>query len=237
MAEGYDNNLVPSSAVGSNFMPRSWQEGVTTTLLAVLFEARFREPIAEGSVTLTFRRWKRSQAVVGNRYRTAAGMIEVEAVDIVDVDSITERDAKRAGYASRDALVDDLRGTKDLHLYRVRFHSVAGPDPRDELAASGDLTDDDITAIDQRLDRLDRASSHGPWTADVLATIAARPATRAPDLAKSFGRETAPFKIDVRKLKNLGLTISLTVGYRLSPRGEAYLRQTRRAKGLPKGTT
>ena len=211
---------------------------MTTTLLAVLFEARFRQPIADGSVTLAFRRWKRSQAVAGNRYRTAAGMIEVDAVDIVDVESITDGDAKRAGYPSRDALVADQRGTKDLPVYRVQFHSVAGSDPRDELAAAGNFTDSDIVTIDQRLDRLDRASSHGPWTADVLATIAARPAIRAPDLAKSFGRETAPFKIDVRKLKNLGLTISLTVGYRLSPRGEAYLRQTRRVtKRQPKGTT
>ena len=33
-----------------------------------------------------------------------------------------------------------------------------------------------------------------------------------------------PFKRDVRKLKEMGLTISLLVGYELSPRGEAYLR-------------
>jgi len=39
------------------------------------------------------------------------------------------------------------------------------------------------------------------------------------------GRPTQPFKTDVRKLKNLGLTISLPVGYRLSPRGEAYVRR------------
>lgn len=30
--------------------------------------------------------------------------------------------------------------------------------------------------------------------------------------------------LDVRKLKNLGLTYSLDVGYRLAPRGETYLR-------------
>ena len=55
--------------------------------------------------------------------------------------------------------------------------------------------------------------------------IAERPAVRAGDLAASFGRETAPFKLDVRKLKALGLTLSLTVGYQLSPRGQAYLAQ------------
>lgn len=51
-----------------------------------------------------------------------------------------------------------------------------------------------------------------------------RPAVRAPDLAASVGRETLPFKRDVRKLKELGLTESLEVGYRLSPRGATVVR-------------
>ena len=51
---------------------------------------------------------------------------------------------------------------------------------------------------------------------------------RAEDLAASVGREKPPFKLDVRKLKNLGLTESLPVGYRLSPRGRSYLRATKR---------
>jgi hypothetical protein len=120
--------------------------------------------------------------------------------------------------------VADLRGDDSSPTYRVQFHVVAEPDPRAVLAASDDLTADDRAEIDRRLDRLDRASTHGSWTRAVLECIAARPATRAPDLAASFGRETQPFKLDVRKLKNLGLTISLEKGYRLSPRGEAYLR-------------
>ena len=103
-------------------------------------------------------------------------------------------------------------------MYRIRFHRVDEPDPRSVLAASDDLSPDDRTEIQRRLDRLDRASTTGPWTRAVLETIAARPATRAADLAESFGRETLPFKTDVRKLKNLGLTESLEVGYRLSPR-------------------
>jgi hypothetical protein len=55
---------------------------------------------------------------------------------------------------------------------------------------------------------------------------------RAPDLAARMGRETLPFKRDVRKLKELGLTESLEVGYRLSPRGRAY----RRGSGEVTGT-
>jgi predicted transcriptional regulator len=73
------------------------------------------------------------------------------------------------------------------------------------------------------LARFDRASKDGPWTVAVLEVIRDRPAVRAPDLAASFGRETQPFKRDVRKLKDLGLTESLEVGYRLSPRGRAFL--------------
>lgn len=46
---------------------------------------------------------------------------------------------------------------------------------------------------------------------------------RAANLAALLGRETLPFKADVRRLKALGLTESLDVGYRLSPRGRAFL--------------
>ncbi len=193
----------------------------------MLFEQRFWEPIARGDVTVTFRRWKRRQAIAGNRYRTAGGIIEADAVDIVTVDDITDEDARAGLYPSVDELVADLRGTPDLDLYRIRFHLVDEPDPRQVLADSAALTAEDVTDLDQRLDRLDRASSHGPWTRETLRLIDRRPAVRAGDLADEVGRERLPFKTDVRKLKNLGLTISLGTGYRLSPRGEAYLRASR----------
>jgi hypothetical protein len=189
----------------------------------MLMQMRFREAVELGVVTLTFRRWKRPQVVAGNTYRTAAGRIVVDAVDVVDPDRITAADAKRAGFASRAELLGELRGSPDLRTYRVRFHPASDPDPRAELAASAALSREDVEDIRRRLARLDRASSHGSWTNDVLRAIAARPAVRAADLAADFGRETQPFKLDVRKLKNLGLTISLEVGYRLSPRGAAYL--------------
>ncbi len=111
-------------------------------------------------------------------------------------------------------------------MYRIAFHVVDEPDPRSVLAATADLSPTDRSEIDRRLDRLDRASSFGPWTRATLEVIAAQPATRAADLAAGFGRETLPFKTDVRKLKNLGLTESLEVGYRLSPRGQAFIEGT-----------
>ena len=70
---------------------------------------------------------------------------------------------------------------------------------------------------------MDAARAGGPWTREVLQLIAGQPGVRAPDLAASLGRETPSFKRDVRKLKELGLTHTLPVGYEISPRGRAYL--------------
>lgn len=189
----------------------------------MLFDARDGDAIRAGTVTLTFRRWRRAQAVAGHRYRTIHGILEVESVDLVDPAAVTTEDARLAGHESVESLLARAGGDAALPLHRVAFHVVDEPDPRAVLAADDALTDADRAEIDRRLDRLDRASSHGPWTRATLALIAEHPATRAPDLAASVGRETQPFKLDVRKLKNLGLTESLAVGYRLSPRGRAYL--------------
>ncbi|WP_037069684.1 hypothetical protein [Pseudonocardia acaciae] len=192
----------------------------------MLFEQSFWPGIADGSITLTFRRWKGPRAVAGRRHRVPGGMIEIDDVRQVDPESITDDDASRAGYRNAVALAADLRGEPDQPLFRVAFHHV-GIDPRTELAAADRLTDEQVAELDKRLARLDAASRHGPWTAATLAAIASRPGVRAGDLAEGLGRERDPFKVDVRKLKNLGLTLSLEVGYRLSPRGIAY----RRARG------
>jgi hypothetical protein len=190
----------------------------------LLFEQRFWSLIADGTVTVTFRRWKRRQVVAGRRYRTPAGFIDVTAVDVVDPSAISDADAARSGFESADAVRGRLRGTPELDTFRIEFRYAGTDDPRADLAASAGLTDDERADLDTRLARMDKASPHGPWTGQTLELIAERPAVRAGDLAESVGRERLPFKADVRKLKNLGLTISLEKGYRLSPRGEAYLR-------------
>jgi hypothetical protein len=189
----------------------------------VLFPKRFWRGIADGSITLTYRRWHRAQVVAGRPYRTPAGIIEVTSVSETDPASITDEDARRAGHADTSALVAEVPVRPGATLYRIEFHRAAGPDPRAELAADADIDATEVSAISARLDRLDRASRHGPWTRATLELVRDRPATRAADLAASLDRETQPFKVDVRKLKNLGLTESLDVGYRLSPRGRAYL--------------
>jgi len=201
----------------------------------VLIERRAREGIVGGSVTVLFRQWRRPQVVAGRRYRTSAGILEMDAVDLVSAAEITERDAAAAGYGSAAEVAAGLPLPPDVPVYRLRFHRLPGPDPRDVLAHTDALSDADVVELERRLDRMDRHSTHGPWTRAVLAAIAARPGVRAAELADGFGREVFAFKNDVRKLKALGLTISLEVGYRLAPRGEAYLRRLNPDRGSDNG--
>jgi hypothetical protein len=208
-------------------MPRLDRDRVAS----VLFEQRLRAGLHDGSITLAFRRWRRVQAVAGHHYRTRLDMVVAESVDVVTSADITAAQARAAGYPDVAALLADLRGDPALPLYRIRFRRLDGPDPRDELAASAELTEAEATAVAARLARMDAASKHGPWTAAFLAQIAARPAVSSVFLAQALDWERPEFKLHVRRLKTLGLTISLDVGYRLSPRGEAYLSWADRQTG------
>jgi hypothetical protein len=189
---------------------------------AMLFPRHVLLAIREGRVDLAFRRWERPRVLQGSRLRTAVGVLEVGRVETVDRTAIGDEEARRAGCPSRDELLAmlDRRERGDIHRIELRY---AGPDPRVELRSRVDLSADELADLRRRLDRLDRSSRHGPWTRGVLELIAERPEVRAEELAGSMGREKLPFKRDVRKLKELGLTESLSPGYRLSPRGRAVL--------------
>ncbi len=185
----------------------------------MLFRPADLAAIAAGEVTLAFRRWKRPMAKAGGTQKTAAGVVAFDAVERVE--EITQDDARRAGVADPDA-VRAMLGKRDGDLYRITLR-LAGPDPRVALREEAALDAPAREQIAARLARLDKASRHGAWTDATLRAIEQAPGLRAADLAEQLGRERGPFKVDVRKLKALGLTESLEVGYRLSPRGRAFL--------------
>jgi hypothetical protein len=192
----------------------------------VLFPKRFWDGLVDGSVTVAFRYWRRTTVKAGGTQMTPVGVLGIDAVDRISLAAITPADGRAAGYPTRAALVADLARYRrpGTALYRIAFHH-AGEDPRRALRADDQLGDAEIEQIRERLARLDRSSRHGPWTRAVLELIRDNPETLAGDLAKQRGRERLDFKADVRKLKTLGLTESLRVGYRLSPRGRAVLRR------------
>jgi hypothetical protein len=172
--------------------------------------------IEAGDVDLAFRRWKRPMHRPGGTQRTRIGVLSFDAVDVVTLRQISADDARRAGYPNRRKLIDFL-ARKAGDVYRIELH-LAGPDPRVALRRRSRLSAAERADLDARLARL-------PWARPYLDTIADQPGVRAPDLAELHGMETRSFKQRVRRLKELGLTESLEVGYRLSPRGKAYLRQ------------
>lgn len=192
----------------------------------LLFQKRFHAGLVSGAVTVTFRRWDKPHVRVGGRYRChPIGVLEVDRVDRVVVRDITETDAMRSGFGSRAELVEYLRTARDEALdddasvFRIELHH-GGDGDRVEIALEADLGPADITAIAAKLARMD---ADEPWTKKTLALIDKHPRVAASQLAAKLGRETLPFKVDVRKLKKLGLTQSFEVGYELSPRGRAYV--------------
>lgn len=191
----------------------------------MLFPQRFHAGLADGSVTLTFRSWKRPQVKVGGRYNVGTVALAVEAIDAVDPAAISDDDAHAAGFATAAEVRDLLAryAGDDRTVYRIAFHAEGGAvDRLAPLRNTATLTTNDVSTISDRLDRLD-GRAEAPWTRATLALIGEHPGRRAGDLADHLGQDRLLFKARVRKLKAIGLTQSLEVGYNISPRGAAYL--------------
>ncbi len=56
--------------------------------------------LADGTVTLAFRRWQRPTVTTGGTLKTAVGVLAIDEVVEINENSITAEDAARAGYGS-----------------------------------------------------------------------------------------------------------------------------------------
>ena len=179
------------------------------------------EQIKAGTVSLAFRCWQRPTVKAGGSLKTAIGLLAIHAVDQVSLQSISKADAKKAGYADLETLLAELT-SRDGNFYRIEL-SYAGEDPRIAIRENDNLTSGELKAIIDRLRKLDERSQQGAWTVTALAAIDKHPMTAAALIATETGFEKDWLKTNIRKLKNLGLTISHQPGYELSPRGRAVL--------------
>jgi hypothetical protein len=179
----------------------------------VLFGRDVWAGLADGSVAVAFRRWKRPGVKAGGTLLSPGGLLAIDAVEPIDPEDVSDEDARAAGHAGAEAALASLR--PDGQLYRVRFHRI-GEDPTIELRRRTVFDGAELSELIRTVNRL-------PWAEPVLRLISHNPGVVSTELAAQVGLDRAPFKQRVRRLKALGLTESLDVGYRLSPRGTALL--------------
>ena len=188
----------------------------------MLFQRRFHERIVGGEIRCTVRIWQRPHVKVGGRYALGAGALVVDKIYETRLDDITPALARRCGFASLADLLKTAKHGAGERVFVIDFHydgkASARPKPETDVFSAEELAE-----LVQRLEAMDRRSQIGAWTLATLRAIEARPGVLAAKLARSLGRPRDEFKRDVRKLKNLGLTFSLEIGYRLTPKGEALL--------------
>ncbi|WP_420149200.1 hypothetical protein [Spirosoma sp.] len=188
----------------------------------MLFKQTHLQGIQEGTVTLAFRKWKRAAIQNGTLLHTAVGLIKITGVRVIDEKDITERDAREAGFTDRQHLLKSFTHNKDGVVFRmsVAYHSK---DPRIELREQSILTEETFEQLKVKLQRLDTRSKQGSWTMNVLQAIQKHPHVHALGISALTGFDKDWLKLNIRKLKNLGLTISHTVGYEIAPFGELFL--------------
>lgn len=187
----------------------------------VSFTASDHARVAAGEITVTWRLWRYAHVKPGKTYATGfGGAVMIEDVRAVPVAEVTDADAHEAGLPDAASLVELARNHtgRDVSdhtlLYRVRFHYTSEAPQKPRLG---------LEEIQRRLDRLDTASRYGPWTRPTLHLIEDGPGVAARYLAPEVRQPLPDFKLNVRKLKALGLTLSLETGYELSELGQAYL--------------
>ena len=190
----------------------------------MLFKQIHLKGIKKGAVSLAFRKWKTPRVRKGSIIKTAVGQIEIQDISEIELENISPQDALNAGHENLSELTNLLNSRKEGNLYKIwiKYHS---PDPRIELRNQTELAPEEIEKIKSKLGRFDKYSKEGNWTLQVLKAIKENPKLKALELAKKTGRQKDWLKLNIRKLKNLGLTISHQQGYTLSPRGKIVLEQ------------
>lgn len=194
----------------------------------MLFRKKFLDGIRKGDVTLAFRRWRRPSVREGGTLLTPVGELHIGSVSPVALDSTSAAEARQAGYESRDVLLAELTRREEGEFYRIELGPLSS-DPRIALR-DAPATGEELQALRKQLQRLDARAEGAAWTLRVLEVLHAHSGVRAGDLCGLVDQEKAQFKRNVRTLKNLGLTESLSTGYRLSLRGVA-LRDDLRSEG------
>ncbi len=175
-----------------------------------------------GQISLAFRKWKKLAVKEGSLLKTSIGIVKITDITETDLSQISDDDAKKAGFKDLQSLVTEMTKFEDGTVYKIGV-IYQSADPRINLREQSQISDEELDLVKDKLQKLDKFSNQGNWTTKVLKAIQENPKLRAVELATKVGKEKEWLKLNVRKLKNLGLTISHEPGYTLSPLGEYVL--------------
>ncbi|WP_143559543.1 hypothetical protein [Sphingobacterium sp. JB170] len=173
---------------------------------------------------MAFRKWQKVSVKTGSLLHTSVGLLEIGKIEAVSENDISDKEAVQAGFTEKKQLLKSFthNSTGTIFKISVRYHAE---DPRIKLREQTGLSEQQFEELKGRLERLDLYSKQGHWTEKILLTIKDNPNLHAIGIAKLTGFEKEWLKLNIRKLKNLGLTISHNVGYRLSPLGEHFIEE------------
>ncbi|SKB86497.1 hypothetical protein [Dyadobacter psychrophilus] len=189
----------------------------------MLIKQKHLEGILSGNITLAFRKWKNLSVKKDSLLKTSIGVVKITDITETDLAQISEEDAKQAGYDHVQALTSELEKTVNGVVYKIQL-SYHQPDPRIDLRQKKQISEEELGELKDKLLKLDKFSNQGKWTTKVLNAIQENPRLPAAELAPKVNKEKEWLKVNIRKLKNLGLTISHEPGYTLSPLGEYVLK-------------
>jgi hypothetical protein len=188
----------------------------------MLFKEVHLQGIKSGKITLAFRKWQKASVKIGSLLHTSIGLVEIHNIEAINENDITDKDASKAGFTDKKQLLKSFthNSTGTIFKISVSYHSA---DPRIQLREQTELSERQFIDLKKKLERLDNHSKQGHWTRNILLTIKDNPNLHAIGIAKLTGFEKEWLKLNIRKLKNLGLTISHHVGYEISPLGKRFV--------------
>lgn len=95
----------------------------------LLFKKKFLDDIRTGRKTQTIRVWKIRHMRAGQlSYTPGVGYIQIDAVDEVRLDELTDDDARPDGFSSALELREEIqrlyseKQINDYRVFRIRFH-------------------------------------------------------------------------------------------------------------------
>ena len=188
----------------------------------MLFKTKFLALIKAKKIETAIRKWTRPTVKENGTLITAVGQLCITSVKKIKYNEITDEEVNKAGYSGREELDTELSYKNAGEIYIITFR-LEGEDPRIELRQNNNITPNELAALQKKLQALEVRSKVEGWPLRILEAVNNQPGLYAIQYANKLGYEKIWFKLHIRKLKNLGLTISLENGYEISPRGQAFL--------------